>query len=76
MALTEGKGRVTSSYIGSILFALVVSCRSEAALIFALFLLTIAVMETTTLIIKAVARELIEAMYAIALLETNTLLLG
>ena len=65
MALTEGEGFVTSSYSGSVLSALFVS-----SLIFALLLIkiiTITVMETTTLMIKAAARALIEAVYALML---------
>ena len=68
MALTEGIG---SSYIDSIcvlLSALVVVCRSRAALIFVLLLInmiTITVSEAKMLTTKNVARELIEAMYAV-----------
>ena len=68
---------MTTSYIGSmcvVLSALVVS-----SLIFALLLIkiiTITVMETTTLMIKAVARELIDAIYAVAVLKTTKLSLG
>ena len=54
---------MTSSYIGSILSALFVS-----SLIFALLLIkiiTITVMETTILMIKAVARELMDTMYVV-----------
>ena len=54
---------MTTSYIGSILSALFVS-----SLIFALLLIkiiTITVMETTTLMIKAVARELMDTMYVV-----------
>ena len=68
MALTEGIG---CSYIDStcvLLTALVVACRSRAALIFILLLvkmMTITVSEAKMLITKNVARELIEAMYAV-----------
>ena len=68
MALTEGVG---SSYIDSIcvlLTTLVVACRSRAALIFILLLvkmMTITVSETKMLTTKNVARELIEAVYAV-----------
>ena len=73
MALAEGKGPVTSSYIESVplLFsARFVSCRSRPACVFAAFLLamtitiTIIVMETTILILKSVARTLVDIMYA------------
>ena len=65
MALTEGKGCMITSCIGSVRSALFAGCTSQADLIFALLLIkiiTITVMETTTLMIKAVARELINAM--------------
>ena len=68
MALTEGVG---SSYIDSIcvlLTTLVVACRSRAALLFFLLLIkmmTITVSEAKMLTTKNVARELIEAMYAV-----------
>ena len=68
MALTEGIG---SSYIDSIcvlLTTLVVACRSRATLIFSLLLvkmMTITVSEAKMLITKNIARELIEAMYAV-----------
>ena len=66
MARAEGKGFVTSSYIGSM--CVVVSALVVSSLIFVLLLIkiiTITVMETTTLMIKAAARALIEAMYAV-----------
>ena len=68
MILTEGVG---SSYIDSIcvlLTTLVVAWESRAALIFFLLLIkmmTITVSEAKMLITKNVARELIEAMYAV-----------
>ena len=68
MALTEGIG---SSYIDSIcvlLTTLVVACRSRTALIFSLLLvqiMTITVSEAKMLTTKNIARELIEAMYAV-----------
>ena len=68
MALTEGKG---TSYIDSIcvlLPALFVACRSRAALLFALLrikMTIIAINKATMLIIKAVAREVIEATYTV-----------
>ena len=68
MALTEGIG---SSYIDSIcvlLSALFVAWESRAALIFILLLtkmITITVRKAEVLIIEKVARELIEAMYAV-----------
>ena len=59
-----------------LLSALFVSCRSTPALIFTFLLVTaiiisVIVMETIyiTLIIKAVARELIDIMYALLVLE-------
>ena len=80
MAPTEGKGPVTSSYIGSVLSALFVSCRSEAALIFVLLLIkmiTVTVMKTTTLMIKVVARELIDTVRVLHVYpEINTVSLG
>ena len=65
MALTDGKGPVTSSYIDStcVLTALFVACSSIAALIFALLLIrviTITIVETTMQRIKAIARELMD----------------
>ena len=68
MALTEGIG---CSYIDStcvLLTALVVACRSRAALVFILFLInmmTITISKVKMLTIKSVARELIEAMHAV-----------
>ena len=71
MALTEGIG---SSYIDSncaLLSALVVAWESRAALVFVLLLINIIIMisitisKTETLKIKNIARELIEAMYAV-----------
>ena len=68
MALTEGVG---SSYIDSIfvlLSALFVSCRSRAALVFVLLLInmiTVTITKAEMLTIENVARELIEAMYAV-----------
>ena len=67
ITLTEGEGPVTSSYIGSscVVPSALFDC-SRAALIFALLLverITIAVMKTTVLTIKAVAKELIDIMY-------------
>ena len=69
MALAEGKGPVTSSYVESVslLFSVrFISCRSRPACVFAAFLLvmtiTITIMETTTLTVKAVARTLIDIM--------------
>ena len=59
IALTEGKGPMTSSYTDSmcvLLSLLFISCRSQAALIFVLLLIkvtTITIMKTTTLTIKA-----------------------
>ena len=69
---TEHEGFVTSSYIDSVcvvLPALFTGCTLKAAfnfLVLALLLIkiiTITVMETTTLMIKVVARELIDVMY-------------
>ena len=60
---------MTSSYIDSVYEALsniFSGCVSKAALIFSLLLIkiiTITVMETTTLMIKAVAKALIDIMY-------------
>ncbi|MCG8625428.1 MAG: hypothetical protein MJE68_25955 [Proteobacteria bacterium] len=68
MALTEGIG---CSYIDStcvLLTALVVACRSRAALVFILFLInmmTITISKAEVLTIENVARELIETMYAV-----------
>ena len=68
MALTEGIG---SSYIDSIcvlLSALVVAWESRAALIFILLLIkmiTITVSKAKMLTTENVARELIDAMYAV-----------
>ena len=68
MALTEGVG---SSYIDSIfvlLSALFISCRSRAALVFVLLLInmmTVTITKAEMLTIENVARELIEAMYAV-----------
>ena len=68
MVLTEGK---VSSYIDPIcvlLPALFVACRSRAALIFASLLTkmtTITVDKAVMLTIKAVARESMDAMYAL-----------
>ena len=58
---------MTTSYIGSV--SVVLSALLVSSLIFALLLIkiTITVMKTTTLMIKAVARELIDAMYAVML---------
>ena len=67
MALTEAVGSVTSSYVGSSCMvspAPFDSCR--AALILALLFLeimTITVMKSTMLPIKAVAKELIDVTY-------------
>ena len=72
IALTKGMGPVTSSYIGS-LSALFDG--SQAALIFALFLvkiMTSTVMETTTQTIRAVARELIDIVYTLLVSEFCT----
>ena len=55
---------MTSSYIGSV--CVVLSALVVSSLIFALLLIkiiTITVVETTTLMIKAVARELMDTMY-------------
>ena len=63
MAPTEDKASVTTSYIGSV--CVVLSALVVSSLIFALLfieIITTTVMKTTTLMIKAVARELIEAM--------------
>ena len=68
MTLTEGVG---SSYIDSIcvlLSALVVAWESRAALIFILLLfnmISITISKAQMLTIENVARELIEAMYAV-----------
>ena len=65
MALVEGEGPMTSSYIESIRIIDVLSALfdcSRAALIFALLLTeitTIAVVEITTTVVKAVARRLV-----------------
>ena len=69
IAPSEHEGPVTSSYIDSVYEALSIlfsDCVSKAALIFTLLLIkiiTTTVMETTTLMIKAVAMELIDIMY-------------
>ena len=70
MTLTEGKGPVTSSYIDSmcvLLPAVFDSCRSRAALIFALLLkmMTITVMKTTMLTIKTVTKELMDTIHTV-----------
>ena len=68
MALTEGEGPVTSSYIGSMCMLLPPPISNCSSLIFAfLFLkmITIVVMKTTTLVIKPTARELVAIMYAV-----------
>ena len=71
MTPTGDRGPVTSSYMDSMCVlrpALLVCCRSRAALIFALLLLkmmTMIVMKTTTLVIKATARELVATTYAV-----------
>ena len=67
MALTEDE---ESSYIDSMcvpLPALFVTCRSRAALLFALHSvkMIIITVKATMLIIKAVAREVIEATYTV-----------
>ena len=61
---------MTSSYIDSILCVLLLlaNCGSKTALAFTLFLLkivTITAMKTTTLTIKAVARELMDIIHAV-----------
>ena len=74
MILTEGKGPVTSSYSDSICVLLPALFRSRSDLIFALLLnkiITITVVETTTLIIKAVASELIDIIYALLVSECS-----
>ena len=69
MALTVGKGPVTSSYTDSICILLsALSVSSRAALIFTLLLIkvaTITVVKTVTLTIKAVAKEVIDIMQAV-----------
>ena len=64
MLLTKGDGPVTSSYIGSLPVDPSALCNNSwVALIFALLLLkvrTIAVVETTTQTIRAVAREVVD----------------
>ena len=65
MALTDGRG---SSYIDSICVlvpVMFVACRLRAALIFALLLLKMMIMETATLILKVVAREPMDTMYTV-----------
>ena len=68
MALTEDEG---SSYINSMcvpLSAMFVTCRSRAALLFALLhvkMIIITINKAMMLIIKAVAREGIEAVYTV-----------
>jgi hypothetical protein len=67
MALTEGDGPVTSSYTGSTL-CIPPPALFKAALIFALLLLmliAITVMKIVALIIKAVAKKLIDVMYTV-----------
>ena len=78
IALTDDKGTVTSSYIESMCVAHVVPSAlfdcSKAALIFALLLfkmIAIIVMETSTLMIKAVARQLIDIVDAISILDST-----
>ena len=76
MALTVGEERLTSSYIGSV--CVVLSALFVSSLIFALLLIkmiAITVIETTTLMIKAVARELIDTVHVVYP-EINTLSLG
>ena len=73
MALTDGEGPVTSSYIGSLCIvpSAMFDC-AKAAIILDLLLLEIianTVMETTTQIIRAVARNPIDIMYAVAVSE-------
>ena len=81
MAPTEGEDPVMVSHVNSacvLLSALFVSC-SFRALIFALYLvviITMTVMKTTTQIINTVAREPIDAMYAITLPESPRISLG
>ena len=71
MALAEGKAPVTSSYIESVSLsfsAWFASCRSRLAFVFAFFLammITITVIETTTLTIKAAAKTLIDIMHTL-----------
>ena len=66
--MTEVKGPVTSSYIDSmcvLLPALLACCRSRADFVLCLFrMAAITIIEATTLIIKAVARELVDIMKA------------
>ena len=68
MTLTDSRG---SSYIDSICVlvpVMFVACRPRVALIFALLLATmktITVSKATMLIIKAVARELLDTMYTV-----------
>ena len=73
MALTERISPVTSSYIGSLqIISFVLFECSRAALTFALLpfkTISITVMETTTLTIRAVARDPIDIMYATVFLS-------
>ena len=63
MALTDGKGFSYIDSIGTLLPAVVVACRSRAALIFALLhaKITITVNKATMLTAENIARELIDA---------------
>ena len=71
MALAEDKAPVTSSYVESVSLsfsAWFASCRSRLAFVFAFLLammITITVIETTTLTIKAAAKTLIDIMYTL-----------
>ena len=76
MAVTEW-GPVTSSYIDSVCVLLPIGCdNSEVVLIFALLLLriiAITIEETAILTISAVARELVDTMHAVFVLNDSLL---
>ena len=74
MAVTEW-GSVTSSYIDSVCVLLPVGCdNSEVSLIFALLLLriiAITIEETAILTISAIARELVDIMHTVLVLNDS-----
>ena len=76
MAATEW-GPVTSSYIDSVFVLLPIGCdNSDVALIFALLLLriiAITIEETAILIISTVARELVDIMHTVLVLNDSLL---
>ena len=86
MALAEDKAPVTSSYVESVSLsfsAWFVSCRSRLAFVLAFLLammITITVIETTTLTIKAAAKTLIDIMHTMLVsglfISNNTITLS